>query len=201
MHGVVTSQRLRCLRPILEQWCDINAQLGREWCGVNDAPWWYNERASVSVFAGAVWRSGEAAFEEYSELKRGKAKLTAGRFDLWFSCGRQEFLGEAKFCNVPSTRAGTQARGVQSWMERAKADARRCPPDGTKRRLAIVFGCPYLRPCSADKREARIRWLVAESSRVEHDAMAWVFPKLSRPVRIRDWDHPGVVVWIREVRR
>lgn len=168
---------------------------------VNDAPWWYNERASVSVFAGAVWRSGEAAFEEYSELKRGKAKLSAGRFDLWFSCGRQEFLGEAKFCHVPFTRNGTQARWVQSWMERAKVDARRCPPEGAKRRLAIVFGCPYLRPCSPAMLKERIKWLVAEGSRVEHDAMAWAFPRLPRSVTIRGWDHPGAIVWIKEVRR
>ena len=202
MDGVSILHRLRSLRPILNESIAINAELGREWAAVNDAPWWYNERASVSVFAGAIWRAGEAAFEEYSELKRGAARLASGRFDLWFSCGRQDFWAEAKYCQVGFTAPRNQSHWVQSWMERAMADARRCPPDGSTRRLAIVFAAPYIRPRTPPEIAERAAWLVQETRRhVQHDAMAWVLPQLSRYPHADGWLSPGAMVWIKEVRR
>jgi hypothetical protein len=200
--GLYTYQRLRCLRPILKEWIATNAELGREWAATNDAPWWYNERASVSVLAGAIWRKGEAAFEEYSELKRGAARLASGRFDLWFSCGRRDFWAEAKFCQVGFTAPRNQSRWLQWWMERAIADARRCPPDGSTRRLAIVFAAPYIRPRKSQEIAERASWLVQETRRlVQHDAMAWVFPNLSRFPHADGWVSPGAMVWIKEVCR
>ncbi len=199
MQGVVTTPRVRGLRRILKRWCSINGQLAREWAPVKDAPWWYNERASLSVFAGAIWRSGEAAFEEYSDLKRGKKRLSSGRIDIWFSVGRLSFCAEAKFCNVPFTRDGDQASGVQWWMDQAKNDARRCPPDGSTRRLAIVFGCPYLRPCSESIRRSRIDWLLEQSRKVEHDAIAWVFPSTSKHLQDDGWLCPGAIMWIKQI--
>lgn len=202
MHGVVTSSRLRCLHPVLERWCKINNQLGREWSSANDAPWCYNERASVSVFAGAIWRSGEAAFEEYSELKRAKKQLATGRIDLWFSARMDYFWAEAKFCSIPFTRTGTQINRVQTSMKLAKADVRRCPPDGATRRLALVFGCPYIRPAPPAQLRSRIGWLMQESRNAEHDAIAWAFPRLDRYAKSSDgWIYPGAIVWIKEVRR
>lgn len=202
MHRVETCSRLRGLRPILERWCKINDQISRDWKSVGDAPWWYNERASVSVFAGAVWRSGETAFEEFSEQKRSKRLLKAGRFDLWFSAGAREYVGEAKWCWVPFTSSKGPTGRVGAAMEQAKADARRIPPDGSTRRLAIVFGCPYIRPLRPAKLQARIDWLIAESHRVDHDALAWVFPRLKTCPEWTDrWLAPGAIVWIKEVRR
>lgn len=87
-------------------------------------------------------------------------------------------------------------------MERAIGDARRIPPDGTTRRLAIVFGCPYIRPLPPAQLRARIDWLINESRQVDHDALAWVFPRLKSHARWTDgWIAPGAIVWIKEVRR
>jgi hypothetical protein len=201
INGAWTNPRLRTLGPALEEWISLNAKLGREWQGVGDAPWWYNERALLSVFAGAVWRSGGSAFEEYSELKRGEVQMTSGRVDLWFSTGRHDFWAEAKACEIPFTRNGHQVLGIVRHLERAKSDVRRCKPDGLHRRLAILFGQPYLRPCPRREMKERIAWLIEQAQRVDHDALAWVFPEQRKLPTIRNWVSPGSIIWIKEVRR
>lgn len=199
--GVQATKRLRCLKPHLEEWARQNARLGKEWQSVGDAPWWYNERALLSVFAGAVWRCGGSAFEEYSEEKRNDMRVSSGRVDLWFSTGRHDFWAEAKVCDIAITRGGNRARVISKNLARAKADIRRCEPDGWHRRVAILFGRPYLRPCSRTELEQRITWLIGEAKRVDHDALAWVFPKLRKLPTGSNWVCPGSIVWIKEVRR
>lgn len=199
--GIETNRRLRCLRPILHEWIALNRRLGRQWSRYNDVPWWYNERASLSVFAGAVWLAGEATFEEYSELKRTRKRLCSGRIALWFSRGQWEFWGEAKFCEIPFTRNAAQVKRINGWMGDAKADVGRCAPDGYTRRLAIVFGAPYLRPCEPPEMNGRVAWLVDQAREVEHDALAWIFPNMKRLPKAHGWISPGTIVWIKEVRR
>lgn len=199
--GVRVATRLRCFRPLLREWLTLHARLGREWQSVGDAPWWYNERALLSVLAGAVWRTGGSALEEYSEQKRRDGALAPGRVDLWLSCGPHSFWAEAKAMDIPFTRSGSQMSRVARCMAEAKADIRRCAPDGSTRRLAIVFGRPYLRPGPRAERERRIEWLVEQAPEVEHDALAWVFTDQRRLPTNDDWVCPGAMIWIKEVRR
>lgn len=201
MHGIETRRRLRGLRPILKEWVAINRKLGREWSGGNDAPWWYNERASLSVFAGAVWRTGNASFEEYSELKRRGKRLKSGRIDIWFSTRYHDFLGEAKYLQIGFTKDGGQIGAVEEKMEEAKDDARDLPPDGYTRLLAIVFGEPYLARNKKSELKDRVEWLLEQARKVEHDALAWVFPNLRRIPGDDKWISPGAIVWIKEARR
>lgn len=202
--GVKTTARLRCLRPVLRKWIALNRQLGAHWLSVGDAPWWYNERALISVFAGAVWQSGGYAFEEYSEKKKGKKRPYSGRIDLEFSAGQQEFLAEVKQCELTATARRDRTDHVRGFMDRAKADVRRCRPDGT-RRIAIVFGAPYLAQHRMAEMEDRIEWLIDQAreihDNIEADAVAWTFPSLRSPPTYQGWVCPGIIVWIKEVRR
>ena len=70
MHHVYTTKKLLSLHAVLREWVRLNRLLGRQWSNsIGDLPWWYNERALLSLFAGAVWRTGGYAFEEFSDLK------------------------------------------------------------------------------------------------------------------------------------
>jgi hypothetical protein len=65
--------------------------MAKEWLNVKDVPWWYNERASLSLFAGAVWGCHGWVFEEFGiwrkiASKRG-VKYTSGRRDIEFEVG------------------------------------------------------------------------------------------------------------------
>jgi len=67
--------------------------------GKADVPYfYYNERANVSVFAGAVWRANEdnLALEEYSTKKVSTSSEDSGRRDLWFRSSGFQFRAEAK---------------------------------------------------------------------------------------------------------
>jgi hypothetical protein len=185
----------------LREWINVNRWLGRRWQLNGDAPWWYNERALVSTFAGAVWLSGGYAFEEYSETKRGKSKRGfTGRVDLEFSVGPHEFKAEAKQCWPAGTAKRDQTDYITGFMDQARQDVRRCPPGGM-RRLAIVFGVPYLARRLRSEMPERISWLVDQAMQVEADAVAWTFPDLRRVPTIGGWTYPGIIVWIKEVRR
>ena len=202
-HGIETRRRLRGLRPILNKWVVLNRRLGCQWSIYNDAPWWHIERALVSVFAGAVWRCGGDAFEEYAENKRGDRRRASGRIDLWFLYRGQEFKAEAKQCWVRSdTKLGSLAQ-VERSMKRARRDAGNCAPDGI-RRLAIVFGVALVLKRLRQKLPAQTDSLVelAKHKSIDADAVAWVFPKLKRPLVSSDgFILPGIIVWLKLVPR
>ncbi|MBO0135545.1 hypothetical protein J0673_04485 [Vibrio sp. Vb2736] len=75
--------------------------------GKFDLAYFYNERANISILAGAIWRQSEykaLVLEEYSTDKEKQtgdnqdinAKGYRGRRDLWFCLNDQQFRCEAK---------------------------------------------------------------------------------------------------------
>src|SRR5689334_19566240 len=85
-------------KRVFEEWVKINTRLANEWAELGDAPWWYNERASLSLLAGAVWLCGGTAFEEYAADKKhlGKRIRYRGRSDIYFFLGGKHYMAEAK---------------------------------------------------------------------------------------------------------
>lgn len=202
--GTISSPTIRSLRPVLEQWSALNNQLGKNWCVYGDTPWWYSERAFVSVFAGAVWRSGGCVFEEYSDLKRRLNQRVRGRVDLWFSFGPHEFLAEVKHCWLAATACRDQTEKVAKCMDEAKADVRCVHPDGM-RRLAIVFGSPEVAQRHRTAMRPHIAWLTKQAASIktgiDADAVAWTFPPLKRFPSSVGLVYPGALMWIKEVKR
>jgi hypothetical protein len=211
---VPENQQLRCgirifdelFCPILEEWIRLNGLLARSWADVGDVPWWYNERASISLLAGAIWNSrrssGDYAFEEYASVKRKERKNCAGRLDLEFCFSKQHFVAEAKQCWIPISKGGDNARRIKDALARAKADVRRCSPPAGMRKLAVVFGVPYVARARSTRQALRasINSFVEEARAVDADAIAWTFPKLNSMPTISGFIYPGVVVWIKEVK-
>jgi hypothetical protein len=96
----VRAGRLSVLEETLWEWTIAQERSSRLW-GWDDVPWWYGERASLSVLAGAIWRTGGIALEEYTVDKShrrddGQKGLMQGRNDLYFRIGRSDFVLEAK---------------------------------------------------------------------------------------------------------
>lgn len=203
MHGIENSDRLRFLRPILARWCAINSRLGREWVWVKDAPWWYNERALVSVFAGSIWTYGGVAFEEYAEEKRGDQTRNQGRIDMWFQLGQRECLAEAKKCWVDSSDHEKSLQTADDALAKAMRDAGDIPPDG-RLRLAMVFAVALIPTELARNYPDQIAALrvLAKSRKIKADARAWVFPQVSKPLKSSDgYFMPGIILWVRQVQR
>lgn len=198
---------LRSFAPILNEWIKANSEIACEWRSVQDAPWWYNERASLSVFAGAIWRARGFAFEEYSDQKREIRKRTGtfgaeypGRVDLYFSWAGYDFVAEAKFvwCGFSRNDNGAMRR-PQDRLSRACSDIRQTPARG-QRRLGIVFAMPYFREDYIEQLDDRIHRWIDHLADLDATAYAWVFPACTRTLRGRDKTYcPGAAVVIREI--
>lgn len=209
MQGFALSNRLRHIRPILKNWIRLNGQLAGGWASSGDVPWWYNERAQLSVFAGAVWRAGGSCFEEFSGQKHFKnpAKhrlnvLYSGRVDLYFELGSVEYVGEAKNTwSGYSRNDGRATKRISKRLQNACDDVGQTTPSGM-RRLGIVFVAPYFRPTVKTRIDDLLRQWLAEIQAVQADARAWVFPPAARLMLGTDgFYYPGVAILLQQVKR
>lgn len=89
----VVDKDVEFLVPVLEQWVKINRDY-IEQSDNRDNYYWFNERANLSALAGAVWKSGGFASEEYS-ARKGENN-SSGRIDLFFQYAKHEVICEAK---------------------------------------------------------------------------------------------------------
>jgi len=186
------------LDPVLDRF--VHLMMRADWHESGpDAPWWYNERATVSQFAGAVWTSGGWAFEEYAvdvaeasgpQDVPGSSYVQRGRCDLMIEVGTFKAIVEAK-----QVWARTPQQAV-SFAKQAQQDAREqvtAYPDvrGAYRRLTLVFVVPrLLRAPTDDEIHALLQALASVSS-----CRAWAFPDESRALtspRTRSV-YPGIV--------
>jgi hypothetical protein len=207
--GDCRCKQIRCFKAIYKQWICAVTELAKQWKRAGDVPWWYNERASLSVFAGAIWRAGGHCFEEYSEEKREFRRRShrlgkdyPGRVDLYFSWRGFDFIAEAKDTYSCFTRGNKSADArLKHYLEMAREDIKQSKPDG-QRRLAILFA----RPCFRKRAEADIERLlqiwVENLADLDLTSYAWVFPRCARHTYGKDgWCCPGEAVLLREVWR
>ena len=196
------------LCAILEEWIRTNIDMARRWNGM-DVPWWYNERASLSIFAGAVWRAGGIVLEEYSDTKfvvgprSTQRKAKEGRCDCYFYVGTVEYIAEAKWGYSGATSKGSSPiPHIEDLLGAAISAASELRKNG-QYRLAIAFVTPYFKAKFKGQEDKLIGAWVRKIRSVKADAMAWVFPKGSRGMQYRrGWDYcPGAAVFIREVPR
>jgi hypothetical protein len=198
--------RLRFLVPILKHWAKANAEIAASWSSYKEAPWWDNERASISVFAGAVWRAGGFSFEEYSDKKRSIFKTSGrlshpyqGRVDLYFTYSESELIVEVKrvWSGYTQSHANPCPR-LEKVFASSCRDTRKTAPYG-QRRLAFLFALPYFR-----KRESinqRVPMWIKEVKNLDYDALAWVFPSCARYLSDGKYYCPGAALLIKEVKR
>lgn len=146
-----TTRELRGINRLLKEWTNVV----RSYCEFDqfdDNPWWYNERANLSLLAAAAWRlNGWQALEEFSTTKRGvvpHAKIDSrknvnGRCDLYVSHASTSFAVEAKQAwQSLSGRARTD--NITPTMGLARLDAGNLTSDQADHRLAVVFAVPFI---------------------------------------------------------
>jgi hypothetical protein len=71
-----------------------------------DVPYHYNERATLGILAGAIWRNDESnlVLEEFRTEKKWTEGDYKGRQDIWFRVSGQACFGEAKQVWIPLYR-------------------------------------------------------------------------------------------------
>lgn len=202
--GVDCSKSLPMER-ILRKWLYAIARVTESWIQFGDLPWWFNERADLSILAGSIWKANEVAVEEFVSEKRrispSSGKLSrrySGRIDFYFSVKNQHFIAETKDCwsgagdesTDPTFRIGKR-------LDAALADIRKVKSYGD-RKLAILFAKPMI-PAKKRRDAPRLikRWLKLVRT-IEADAFAWYFPENARRIKWSNRLYPGIVILIKE---
>jgi len=177
--------RLRRLKPLLAKWIAINSTIAAEWIeDAQDVPWWYNERASLSIFAGAVWRCSGWAFEEFAVAKQvatpgRKRSEHGGRCDINFVVDGQEYVAEAKQA-WPNIEAPASAkRVIDAAVAGALHDAKEIA-HWELPALAMVFLSPRLRTTYVGEMDRFLGLFIDELLSIRNATVAWTFPPAAR---------------------
>lgn len=139
------SNKTRIWTNIIQQWQKINEDYLVE-CDFNDSLYWYNERTNVGCLAGAIWKIGGYALEEYSATKGKDEKY--GRIDLYFSVDKTEYVIEAKqkwlhFNSKVKTFANFE-KDIEKMLENAISDCENSMlHNGISNGVGLVFITPY----------------------------------------------------------
>ena len=198
----INSGTIRSLHPILVAWLQV-AEKYLDYFDNEDSPWWYNERATLSSFAAAVWAADGIALEEYATLKGKTRESWSGKCDLYIGMPSQEFACEAKqaWCRI-GRRSKNGFNMAKSGLESACKDARKLDK-GEGRRLGLCFAVPYLPPRDEKHVEHQLNdWLKAIQN-IDRSSIAWIFPQSARRSIVTEngYFYPGVALIIREVFR
>jgi hypothetical protein len=206
--GIRITAPFRSLKPVFEQWQKLSSS--PEWLSVGDAPWWYGERASLSSFAGAVWRSNGWAFEEFGSQKRtihkSKAGWTSGRVDIAFRVGRKYFLAEAKqyWPRLSNDRIDVTLDGVSKILAEACNDVRKISEPGYIR-MGMAFIVPSIHKSKKEHLAKGISDLMEGLLNHKDTTVAWTFPEAAQKIKADKPYHeriyPGVILIIRKVGR
>ena len=190
------------LETVLRKWQSF--QKLEWWDYKGDAPWWYNERASLSLLAGAVWKCGGWVFEEFSTKRRtattkGKYEKYLGRCDIMFGVGRDQFIGEAKQCwlvlGLPLRNAVEE---VSACFKTALSQASQLSSYEGKR-IAIVFVTSRIHASKKEEVEMRVREFI-DQLKTKNVAMAYLFPKNGDKIRHGNYIYPGIILLIKSKR-
>ncbi len=199
---------LPALRPVLARWAYLNSRIGTAWArDYSDCPWWYNERASLSFFAGAVWNCGGWALEEFSSTKKTESPNApttdrTGRYDINFAIGHHEYLAEAKQCWPRISSPSAALARIKETLRRASGDARAVIPHGLPV-LSMVFAVPLVPLSRSSGTTGLLRSFIAGAMTTKGVSLAWAFPLAARTLSSPDstYAYPGVMIIVRLVRK
>jgi hypothetical protein len=211
---VLCPKSVKFMEDMLWDWVNIQERSVRIW---NDDPlWWYNERASAGALAGAIWRAGGVAIEEYITQKRSRRKVgrAGGRCDLEFMLGGKHCLVEAKQCwpwlTLRSGRKDIQTpkRNIGAAMRLAKKDVRRLKKETDYKHLAVVFASPQISASEGTQWSTNLDreilgWIEQTRKQFPDCAYACTFPKSGDNIiwAERRRCYPGASIFIKLVSR
>jgi hypothetical protein len=194
----VRSARLQQWETLFEEWILTVERFCR--LSPGDAPYWYTERANVGLLAGAAWRCGWIALEEFQSDKSAQDLGWRGRLDLWLSSAAESYLVEAKQA-WPYLGDATGITTATRALNEAHADAVNLVLTEPELRIGVAFCSPYHQFRSQRGVEDELLRLLAEVQQIQCDAMAWCFPAATRALVDRRGEtvHPGVLLLARVV--
>ncbi|WP_434361544.1 hypothetical protein NF212_24310 [Parasalinivibrio latis] len=193
----VIHEKLAYIEPILQHWIECSNQYIDTW-NQSDLPYWYNERANVSILAGAAWKAGWTAIEEYQVPKTDLDKTYIGRNDLYLANKELGVCAEAKVVYIDINSPEDFESYVSQSMSAAKRDVEDIQGNEDDERLAISFVVGKVKP-DVDMEESINRFKRMATEFPTH-AYAIYCPDAAKNLTAKDgYYYPGVAVYIEKV--
>lgn len=162
-----------------------------------DVPYFYNERANVSVLAAGAWIAGGIALEEYQASKTREDISSSGRCDLYVCTeGGFEYEIEAKYLYNHYLKVGVQFESaLKQKMDAAIKDAKALETSAALKRAGLkragcvfyLLGVDKSRYASTDSLNPQYSELVERHKKalknIGCDAIAWCTPEVARRFR------------------
>jgi len=185
---------------LLEEWMLALERYSRLMDG-EDAAYFYNERANISVLSGAAWRAGWIALEEFQHEKGySNKKKISGRADLWLANNRDAELIEAKFQWI-CMGTGNINRMVIDTMDNATDDAIKTRANTkTVKAIGVGFFPVYKKDNRVKDLDELIEQTLIDFDEQDFHAMAWCFPKEMREyVSSKSNILPGIIMLAKNI--
>ena len=196
LKGFKTKKKLKHWDSLCEEWTFII----EKYCRLTeegDAPFIFKERANIGILAGAAWRCGRVALEEFRKEKVGKGDSWTGRADLWISTDNfKEELIEAKF-DWLSLEARDPAKVASDNLLKAYDDAVDTQGGECVRSIGVAFLALYVKNGETKDLQSLVDSTIAiVKKQTNWDAIAWCCPK--EQMIFHDYDDgttcPGVIM-------
>lgn len=204
-----SGSEINVLRPLLDAWTEAVMRYCRLH-GFESNPWWNNERASVSILAGAAWTlNGWAALEDFAARKVGResqGEEKDGRCALYVCSGQGHYAFEAKqaWQNIGN---GSDRDAIRPELRRAWNGASVLDVGDEASRIAATFVVPrivqpHVQRSPGEVRELVENWLSSDPFDdgdlhvPSPDALAYVFPGRSQNFSIQKGQRlfPGIAL-------
>lgn len=208
---IINAEELELFAPVLKTWVKLVTRYSDSFPN-NDACYWFNERANISVLAAAAWNTSTKwiALEEFSTVKHGVDGAEAnGRCDLYCALENHEasFAFEAKQAwQKIGRRVTDRLAEVRSRLDDAWVDVSKLHKTQGGVRVAACFVAPRIFAEEANENggiNACLHgWMEELEEKLSFDALAWVFPKSSADLTgTRGRLYPGVCLILKVRRR
>jgi len=152
-----------------------------------DAPYYYTERANTGVLAGAAWRAGWIALQEFGARKRAKS---IGYSDLWICSSSQEM---DEYIEVKQEWSLTRAN---DGLTLAVKDARKILVNKESMRIGLLYISLAIYEKYESEIDNKIKEAISSIKQIKCDAIAWSFPAISRMYRgsgrSKHYIYPGI---------
>jgi hypothetical protein len=184
------------LAELMREWQSVAAL--KEWARDRDCSWWYGERASVSQLAGAAWKMGGWAMQEYAWTRGPEDSHARVDLSVEHKGAGLRFVAEAKqiYPSLTSRRT-TVVAAIDKAFKQASAQLDEIPKDDWDR-VALVFVSPYVDDVLDV--EARIVEFISALHEIK-DTSVWTFPSWARKNAIKsdvtDMFYPGAALLAR----
>jgi len=187
--------------PPLNKWISIIREYS---VGSEDHLYWYNKTATLSTFAGAIWKSNGDLLQDYKETDGERKGNWRGNIDLWFKVKHAHYLAEVtqrwvSFEDVANEKivkkrvACTNQEAIDSW----KGNRDVTP-------ITITFIVPFMdkeKSLDTVHLNGKINELIQkiEDKKNRLEAFAYVFPECQFDIADENKNiYPGVAILIQK---